>query len=978
NLPGFGKIASTTSQALQINPEQVMLIAQVALKDFSMARDSVLAGDRTQGGHPSQELMSLSEDMDLEGFEFVSDGFTHRDCVEQRSSNVSKIQSLPVPETDQVVANTFDVFEFDSEDLSELDTDVMQGMDEDPFDMLLEEDVSLNDVDQETNLTLDDDIDFPTLVQTESTSNAENSVNRSVDSPQEEETYIEFEDVFDLDESISTSSTENQAGLDVFDFIDDSSIEEADARSANVPSTESSLIKSDKSFPISSSQRSSPSAKGAIANANQQTPPQRTKNIRVDLTQLHQLEHLSGELLIQQTKQGAKGDELHELIRQIQSQLKAHLTTLHDLQDELETVQLSQVKKQLSSVSSPSKVPSPSTLDSCEPDVFGFDDLEMDNYSHQQALAQTAIDQVYRLETMMTSVAQISKHSRHVAKLQRRLLTNVQDQITATRMQSLGVLMQRFPRIIEQLKSSYGKQVELIIKGTDVLVDRVMVEKLYDPLLHVIRNAFDHGIESADERTRYGKLPIGRIEIRAFNQGSSTVIEVSDDGRGIDVEKVGQRAIALGLTTAQQLASIPQSDLFNFLFYPGFTTVTQVSDLSGRGVGLDVVRAQLQDIQGNVTVHSLPHQGTTFQLRLPFSLRVASLLLCDIEDTLYAFPVDSGERVFLAKPEQFYRSADQTLTLVLPSDKQEVIRVYRMSDFLTYSTSHEVLKGLTRANDMKDSLRTLQFHSDSTNLSQPVPVLLIRTTEGLRGLLIDRVRGEHELVIRPLSPMIPSPPSIHGCCILGDSQLALVIDAVALLQQRTSAQTGSLPKAPQLGSSNMTAKPINVLPSSTRNRLIPDPQPQPRHSQTHHSQAHHSQASQSTEALPVLMIVDDSATVRHTLATTLKQAGYHVIQASDGLEAIALLENLPTLAAVICDIEMPRCNGFQFLDQTRRNPIFSRIPVVLLTSRQSKKHQQIAMELGASAYVTKPYNSHDLLAIINQVVGDRPLLAAAP
>lgn len=945
NLPGFGAIATTTLDALKANPDQVERIAQVALEDFSAGKAGVLEGDRTQGGTPSPQLVALAH-----------------------------------PNGDKVSASgnmdEFDVFDLEMDAMLGLDNpakvdaelnSAFEGEGEDEFDFDFEEDDETDhspppDHDSDSNLHATDDldqgdnIDFSLLIKPESSPENPNSArdtdtlldelieSQSADTTANTTAHVEFEDVFELVDD-EPELARNGEAIDAPHKRLTSPISETQDSPASSPS---SLVRQDNQpnpFSLTSTHRKpSPSA------PNTQRIPQRiSPSIRVDLTHLHQLEHLSGELLIQQTKHGAEGDELYGSIRQLQAQLNAHLTTLHDLQDELEELQASRLKGQQMAIAPHSNKES-----------FGFDALEMDNYSHQQALAQAAIDQAYQLESAMTSITQITKRSKHTVTLQRRLLTNLQDNITATRMQSLGLLMQRFPRLIQQLTATYGKQAELVMEGTDVLVDRVIVEKLYDPLLHIIRNAFDHGLEPEEERRALGKSPTGCITIRAFNQGSNTVIEVSDDGRGISPERIGQRAIALNLTTTEQLALLSAPEILDFLFYPGFSTATQVSDLSGRGVGMDVVRAELQAMKGTITIHSEPNQGTTFRLALPFSLTVASLLLCEVDDTLYAFPISSTERVFLAKPEHLHYSADQTLTLILSSSNTQAIRVYRISDLLGYSASQQKLKTLAdnhlteQRSTVSRSLRA-KADSDTTHSAQTSPILLIRTADGLRGILIDRVQGEQDLVIRPLSPMIPAPPFIHGCCILSDNQLALVIDAITLLQQTHSAASLSQPESvPVLQATSSISRSDTVSPSRQQPFHLPH----------------------GSGRLPTVLVVDDSATVRYTLAATLKQAGYQVFQARDGLDAIAQLEQIPSPAAIICDIEMPRCNGFEFLTQTRRNPSLSKIPVVILTSRQSGKHQQIALELGATAYLTKPYNNRTVIDTVSQVMGDRPLLSA--
>ena len=232
-----------------------------------------------------------------------------------------------------------------------------------------------------------------------------------------------------------------------------------------------------------------------------------------------------------------------------------------------------------------------------------FDSLEMDSYGELHPLLQTTLEQIVQLEETVGDVVLLAGQSNQTLERQRQMLGHLRDDLMWVRMLPLSEVLNRFPRILRTLSTSYDKPVELKLSGTGVLVDKAALERLYDPLLHLLRNAFDHGIEPPEVRTQQGKRSSGQIEIRAYHQGSQTIIEVRDDGRGINLDRVRTKALDLGLLSPEQLATTSTSRLFDLLFEPGFSTASQVSELSGRGVGLDVVRSQLRSLKG--TVHPL-------------------------------------------------------------------------------------------------------------------------------------------------------------------------------------------------------------------------------------------------------------------------------------------------------------------------------------------------------------------------------------
>jgi two-component system, chemotaxis family, sensor histidine kinase and response regulator PixL len=533
-----------------------------------------------------------------------------------------------------------------------------------------------------------------------------------------------------------------------------------------------------------------------------------------------------------------------------------------------------------------------------------------------------------QLEESVDDIVLFARGSNQTLETQRQMLTQLRDELMWARMLPLGEVLNRFPRVLRDLSNKYHKLVHLKLTGTGVLVDKVALEKLYDPLLHLLRNAFDHGIELPEVRRQKGKREEGSIEIRAYHQGNQTIIEVKDDGGGLKYEKILQQAIKRELITPEQAAVMSRERISNLIFEPGFSTAEQVNELSGRGVGLDVVRSQLQALKGTVTVMSNPGQGTIFTLSLPLTLTIAKLLIClvnpnssGVTSTAVAIPSDSIEEILVPQLNQIKTSGSQRFLQF----GDQLIPIYALGELFEYRY-----------------LLPESFISKALTSTVPTPedwgfpLLLLRRGQQLYALEVSRLITEQELVIKPFGSMIASPPYSYGCTILGDGTLLPVINAIILLEQ-------SLDVRPSI------AQERTITMLDTVSTVVP---PVPA-------------ANLQT---PTILIVDDSAALRRTLALTLEKAGYRVLQARDGREALEQLLQNVGIYLVICDVEMPNMNGFEFLGQRRRDAKLIQIPVAMLTSRSSDKHRQLAMQLGANAYFTKPYIEQQFLAAVKNII----------
>ncbi|MBD2073099.1 hybrid sensor histidine kinase/response regulator [Phormidium sp. FACHB-592] len=980
-LPGFGSIATTVLAALAAHPDRALDIAPLALADFQVAQLEVLAGDRTQGGAPSPALtqfaivapisthpsLTVLEDLNL-----VSDAALDDIALDAGLEDMATLSMLDElwgetavtkPGTDSITAGaTLDdvwsdapvatEFAFlDSFGVNELDADALNGkalpvmptaLIEQMFvDHGLENQaiapIELPSVTAEPNHLTDPlaavlalDAIFGDLAVGESA----DPVLPVVGELQPESEAIS-QTKGDRVQALMESITQDFDHLPTVEAIPPLSMSPA----ASPVKTE---IAAASSIPANYKQYQKPAA-GATA-------PSEAVNqlsVRVNLDRLERMNNLVGELAINRNGLSLQNEQLQtavqELLRRF-AKFQSMGTQLRDLSDQMliapdrhSSWSRSQARNGITTGVTNGTAQLTTQPTSQQRGFYSadFDSLELDSYSDLHLLLQATLEEIAQLEETVGDIVLLSGQSNQTLEGQRQKLNHLRDDLMWARMLPLSEVLNRFPRTLRDLATKHGKPTNLKLSGTGVLIDKAVLEKLQDPLLHLLRNAFDHGIEPPEIRLQQGKLEQGRIEIRAYHRGSQTIIEIRDDGRGINLEKIRQQAIAMGYFTAKQAAGMSNDRLLNLLFEPGFSTASEVSDLSGRGVGLNVVCAQLQALKGTVTVASEPGQGTTFTLRIPLTLTIAKLLVCLVGATAVALPSDSIEEILIPKADQIKQSNGQSFL----HWRNQLVPVQPLSGLLDY------------AYPLPESLPNQALVAVPTPETWAAPLLLLRQGDQMLALEIDRLVTEQELVIKPFGAAIAPPSYIYGCTILGDGSLVPVIDGVALFSQITASTQLTSP-----------APSSTALPTVTSRTGATEPKP-----------------TLVSAKTPTLLIVDDSIALRQTLALTLQKAGYRVLQARDGREAIEQLQQNTTIQLVICDIEMPNMNGFEFLTQRRQDASLSAIPVAMLTSRGSDKHRQLAMHLGASTYTTKPYIEREFLAMLTQILKpvEQPAMAVA-
>ena len=646
--------------------------------------------------------------------------------------------------------------------------------------------------------------------------------------------------------------------------------------------------------------------------------------VRVPSKQLEQINDLFGELIIQRNGLNLQMERLRKLIRNLSQRVQI----LDRENQELRTA----YDKITTHAGAQSNSSSLTFLDNNNSDNYafdgsnyspgierGFDVLEMDRYNELSLLSQEVMETIVQVQEVTTDIQLSVDDTDQFARKLNKTSKHLQTKLTQIRMRPLSDLIDRFPRALRDMNVEYGKNVQLKVEGGNTLIERSILEALNDPLMHLLRNAFDHGIEDAATRRAAGKPEQAVIEIKATHRSNRTIITMRDDGRGMSLDKIRARAAAMGLD-ATLLAQATEEELLSLIFEPGFSTSDQVTILSGRGVGMDVVRNNLKQIRGDVKVDTVPGVGTTITMSVPFTLSVARVLLVESNRMLLAFPTDVVLEIFLLQNDQVFPMADTEVI----NWQGTMLPLVRLGQHLEFNCPRYNSPDLETA--------------PAINAAN---VLIIKGNNQPAAVQIDRCWGEQEVAIRQIEGNIPLPNGFSNCTILGDGRVVPLVNANELLYWiATNKRT---PKTNQLPSAKL--KTAFLVPNDDK-VILPEPDNQK----------------------GTILIVDDSINVRRFLALTLEKGGYQVEQAKDGQDALEKLNSGLQVQAVICDIEMPRIDGYGFLGRVKSNNNMKNIPIAMLTSRSSDKHRQLALQLGARAYFSKPYNEQELLRTLEQMI----------
>ncbi len=487
---------------------------------------------------------------------------------------------------------------------------------------------------------------------------------------------------------------------------------------------------------------------------------------------------------------------------------------------------------------------------------------------------------------------EMEQHAAHMGQEARRLASQMQQ----VRMRPFGEVTQRFPRMVRNLAAQYDKPVALEIQGTGVLVDRAAAEPLTDALTQLLRNAFDHGIEEVRSRLKQGKPTTGTITLAAEQTPDQMMIRVQDDGRGIDLDRLRQRAIATG-ADPHVVAQWSEEQVLALIFEPGFSTAERVTNLSGRGVGMDVVRAIAEQLGGRVTVASRVGQGTTFTLSLPRLMATVRVVLVHVDG------------ITLGLSSEWVRE-------MLPAVEANRARVRWHDREVAIAKPRELL-GVPPA---------LRYGAKPRNAAPCLLVLQHLQNQELLALPVEGCWGEQESSLHRVQGAIPLPGLFSACAILSDGQAVPLVQMDELFQ-----------KAPR------REPPISAPPVVTV--IVEGTKPAP----------------------PLIMVAEDTASVRRYFSQLLQKHGYRTVVAENGLDALNKIRSGLPVEVVVTDLEMPELSGYGLLSQLRADGRFAQLPVVMFTARQEPKYRQLALNLGVSAFLTKPCGDREFLDTITQL-----------
>jgi chemotaxis protein histidine kinase CheA/ActR/RegA family two-component response regulator len=648
-------------------------------------------------------------------------------------------------------------------------------------------------------------------------------------------------------------------------------------------------------------------AAGIVAKASRSKQRTFEQTMRVSVKNLNNLNNLTGELVVNRNTLEQDQNRMRQFIDKLLLEVQKLNEVGKSMQDlyEKSLLESSLLASRQQSQQAKSMVPGNNSGDA------EYDPLEMDKFTPVHLISQQMIELTVRIRESTSDIEFVVDSSTEVTRSLRQITSQLQEDLNKSRMLPFSQTSDRLQRGVRDNGLKYGKEVDLRVEGSDTLIDKVILENLNDPLIHMVNNAIAHGIESSAERLAAGKPAEGVITINATHQGTQTIISVKDDGAGIDIDRVKKKAIEKGIITPARSVTMTQQEVYELLFLPSFSTKDQADELAGRGVGMDVVMSSLQEIRGTITTESKLGKGTTFTIRLPLALSITKALMASNKDVGIAFPMDGIEDTLSVKPYSIIESADGQKFFPW-RDQQMPFRP--LSDLLAFN------RPMKRVN---------YYGAAVEDIEQTISIIVLRSGADLVAVEVDRVLGEQEIVIKPLQGPAPKPLGIAGATVLGDGRIIPIADVLELVDLAS----GKLEK--------------NVNQTWSMGDIPED---------------------QAAQREPMVLVVDDSITVRQLLSLTFTKAGYRVEQARDGQEAWDKLRAGLPCDIIFCDIEMPRMDGLELLSKVQADEVIRKIPMAMLTSRGSDRHRQIASQLGASGYFIKPYLEDALLEAVKRML----------
>jgi len=643
-----------------------------------------------------------------------------------------------------------------------------------------------------------------------------------------------------------------------------------------------------------------------------------SKSVRIALLRLDRMMNAVGELVINRTRMLGRLTELERLADVLNFSKGRMIDKISEFQDKYEFSRINH--------GVPLAEPAPATggdfpfrggyssyARGFDPALAEFSELEMDRYDDfgilSRSLTEISADITEVLSQLDSFVRRVDGDIDEFTKLAHRL----QDEITQARMVPIGYLYTRIARTVRDAAKAAGKVVEVSLGGAETELDNNIIQQIVDPLLHLVRNAVSHGIESLDERYAAGKPDTGTVAVRAYHRGNHIYIEVEDDGRGVDYQRVRTAAVEGGFTSREQAERMAERDLLDLLFRPGFSTAPRKTELSGRGVGLDVVRTNLNALNGEIEVETQKGIGTRFTLKVPLTLIISQALFVRNGAHFFAFPLGFVEEIRRIRESDIEEIGGKLLT--------------KVRDVTTEVVRLDAQLGLPRIEPVDGYYR----------------LVLVNVASRQVGIVVEEVLRKDEIVIKNLGEYLRNVKMFPGATIAPDGSLILLVDINRLI-------VGEAIEHRPLMTSDAVARLFAPGATAVAAGEIPEA------------------AIDQVKEEKLVVLADDSISVRKFVGRMLEKAGYRVKLAADGLEALELASQFKC-DLMITDLEMPRTNGYELMLHLRKNPETAHIPIMVVTSRAGSKHRERAMKQGATAFLVKPVQEDSFVAQVAELIG---------
>ncbi len=644
---------------------------------------------------------------------------------------------------------------------------------------------------------------------------------------------------------------------------------------------------------IEDAKRSGVVEKRGFGRRSSDAPDVEKQFIRVNIERLDNLMNLVGEMVVNRNKLARQVDQIKSLRDEMTFSQNRLLHEIRNFEEKYEyTLNFQQPRPEAAAEAAEHP-----------PDFF---ELEFDRYDDFNLLSRKLTEITNDTNEVMTELSGFfDTFELDTARIST-ITSNLQDEITLARMVEMDRLFQVFQRPVRDLAHLENKKINLIVTGGETKIDKTIFEIISDPLMHMVRNAISHGLETPEERVRRGKDGTGVLILSARHDGSSIVLQVEDDGKGMDPEHLRRSALEKGFITQADARTMSDAEALNLIFRAGFSTAAAVGRVSGRGVGMDVVTTQLAKINGRIEIKTEKGVGTRFTIRLPLTLAIAQALIVRMKDQEVAVPMNLVEETTRFSEKEIQRAAGEEMVNLRGS----LMRLLRLNSIL----------GAGKLPKREEGYRA--------------PTLILVLAEKRIALMVEDIVGREEIVVKTMGEYLKQVRMFSGATISGEGDVRLILNVAHLFGEETIST-----KASYVGARDGAA-PVEAARK------------------------------------PRVLVVDDSISIRKYVQRFLDRSGYEVETATDGMNALEVMSKA-RFDAVITDLEMPVMHGYDLIAEMKRNPVYTGIPIIVLTSRAGEKHRQKALEMGAQDYLVKPFEEQEMIEALKKLLRGAALSARA-